>query len=45
MTLVIIAPLDGWLILLAQGWRFCGDVAEPMPGGHGRYSTMMWKPE
>lgn len=34
--------LDGFLTWLAQGWRFCGLVVEPiraMP--HGYYSCLM----
>ncbi len=43
-VLTIIAPRDGWLLYLAQGWRFEGDVPWPMAGGHGRWSIMMWRP-
>ena len=37
------APLDGFLTWLAQGWRFCGHVVEPMHGHHGQYSCLMEK--
>jgi hypothetical protein len=39
--LVLYAPLDGWLCLLAQGWQFCSVVVGPMPGSHGLYSVML----
>ena len=37
-------PLDRWLLHLALGWRFSGDVAGPMPAGHGDYCCAMWRP-
>lgn len=42
--LVIFAPLDRWLALLADGWRFSGDVAEAMPSHHGYWSVLLWRP-
>jgi hypothetical protein len=30
-----------WLQLLARGWSFCGIVAEPMNGHHGRHAVLM----
>jgi hypothetical protein len=30
-----------WLVMLARGWSFCGDVAEPMSGPHGRHAVLM----
>ncbi len=45
--LTILAPLDGWLLKLAQGWQFCegggplvlGNLHQP----HAWYSVMMWR--
>ena len=30
-----------WLRMLTRGWSFCGDVAEPMSGPHGRHAVLM----
>lgn len=38
----IFAPLESWLVLLADGWRFVGDIAQPMCGPHGAYSSYLW---
>ena len=38
---VLFAPRDAFLVLLAQGWRFTGGVAEPMQGNHGRFAVML----
>lgn len=37
----IYAPLDHWLLLLAQGWRPVGLVVAPMRGG---WSVLLWRP-
>jgi len=34
-------PLHQFCRYLAEGWRFVGDVAEPMAGHHGAYSRLM----
>lgn len=34
-------PRNGWMVMLAQGWRFCGLVVEPMQGIHGHHSVLM----
>jgi len=44
MILTIYAPRNGWLALLAQGWRLEGNVPWPMAGVHGRFSIFLWKP-
>jgi hypothetical protein len=36
-------PLDGWLVKLAEGWRFPRFVVEPMQGHHGAYSVLLEK--
>lgn len=33
-----------WLQLLARGWSFCGLVAEPMGGHHGRHAVLLHRP-
>lgn len=38
---VVYAPIHAFLPYLVDGWRFVGDVAEPMPAHHGRFATMM----
>ena len=40
---MIYAPIDGFLPLLAQGWRF-GFIVEPIAAHHGFYSMWMWRP-
>ena len=35
------APIGGFIILLAQGWRFPGLIVEPMAGHHGTYSILL----
>lgn len=42
--LVLYAPRDRWLALVAQGWRL-PFVVEPMHGHHGTYSVLLWRPE
>lgn len=37
---VLYAPLDSWVVLLAQGWRPAGMVVEPMRGG---WSVLLWR--
>ena len=37
--LTIYAPLDAWLVRLAEGWRLCGDTPEPIRG----WSVLLWK--
>lgn len=39
--LLAYVPLDRFVLLLAQGWRFAGLVVEPMHGHHGAYSCLM----
>lgn len=41
---IIFASRDCFLVLLLAGWRFPGDVAEPMRGGHGEYTVILWRP-
>lgn len=38
------APLDGWLVYLAQGWRFC-HRAELWPDCYGAHCVLLWRPE
>lgn len=38
---VLYAPRDGFVALLADGWRFPGLVAEPMRGPHEHYSVLL----
>ena len=33
-------PVNGWLVALAQGWRF-GWIAEPMHYHHGHWSVLL----
>lgn len=40
--LVLYAPLDGWVALLATGWRL-PFVVEPMRLHHGTYSILLEK--
>ena len=40
MTLTIYAPINGWLVKLAQGWRLCGLAPEPRVP----FWVMMWRP-
>lgn len=40
---LIYAPITGFLLYLAMGWRPMF-VIEPLPGGHGRYSLYLWRP-
>ena len=42
ITEAIYAPKQHFLIHLAQGWKL-PFVAEPMMGGHGRYSILLTK--
>ncbi len=42
MTEHIYAPVDGWLVWLLE-WRL-PFVVEPMPGHHGYWSIMLWRP-
>ena len=35
----IYAPMDAWLVKLAQGWRLCGSAPEPIRG----WSVLMAK--
>ena len=37
------APLTGFLAYLARGWR-TQFIVEPMPGQHGWYSMILWRP-
>jgi hypothetical protein len=39
--LVAYVPLNGWLVKLAEGWRFPGMIVEPMQGHHGFWSVLM----
>ena len=32
---------NGWLRLLAQGWRFSSWIVAPMDGHHGNYAVLM----
>jgi len=41
--LTIYAPVERWLALLADGWRFPDDIAQPMHGPHGAWSVFMWR--
>ena len=41
--LVRYAPRDGWLALLADGWRFNDWIVEPMGGWHGTWSILVTK--
>ena len=38
----IYAPLERWLVLLAQGWRL--PFVAGMTGHHGRYAVLLWRP-
>lgn len=40
--LVRYVPLNGFLLALAQGWRFCGHVVEPERSG---WSVLMERDE
>lgn len=40
MTWTIYAPLDRFLVLLADGWHL-PFIVEPMRGNHGRYSILL----
>jgi hypothetical protein len=40
ITWALLAPLDGFLVLLAAGWRL-PLVVEPMAGPHGAYSILL----
>lgn len=34
----------GWLVLLAEGWRFSDDlVPAPLVGPHGHYAVLLWR--
>jgi hypothetical protein len=44
MTEYVFAPIRGFLVHLAQGWRFPGLVAEPAMGHHGAYSVLLVRP-
>ena len=35
------APVDRFLAMLAQGWTFPNDIAQPCLGHHGAWSTRM----
>ena len=37
---VIYAPLHGFVVMLAEGWKL-PRVVEPMAGHHGRYSILL----
>ncbi len=39
----LIAPVDGWLVYLAAGWRL-PDPVQPMAGHHGAFSILLWRP-
>lgn len=41
--LLLYAPIDGWLVLLADGWRL-PFVVEPMRLHHGRHSILLERP-
>jgi hypothetical protein len=43
MTEYIYAPVEGWLVMLAAGWRLPSPV-EPMSDHHGTYSILLWRP-
>ena len=32
---------NGWLLLLAQGWRFTSWIVAPMAGHHGHFAVLM----
>ena len=32
---------NGWLLLLAMGWRFTNWIVSPMDGPHGSYAVLM----
>ncbi len=34
-------PLNGFLVWLAQGWRFHNGIAEPMQSHHGAHVCLM----
>ena len=42
-------PRDSWLVRLLDGWRLGSPyglpVADVMPGKHGEYSVMLWRPD
>ncbi|MGD9925253.1 MAG: hypothetical protein AB7V13_27965 [Pseudorhodoplanes sp.] len=40
MTEAIYAPLDGWLVMLLDGWLPPNPV-EPMPHRHGDWSILL----
>jgi hypothetical protein len=40
MTWARYAPLNGWLLLLAQGWHLPW-IVEPMAGHHGAWSVLL----
>ena len=50
VQLTIYAPLDAWLVRLAEGWRFCNAwgpfVLPNLPPPHSEYSVLMyrWEP-
>ena len=45
MILVIRAPLDGWLALLAAGWQLAEAKACHLETHHARYDVLLWKLE
>lgn len=40
---VIYAPVNRFLILLAQGWRL-QFIVQPMSDHHGQYAVLLWRP-
>lgn len=43
MILVIRAPLDAWLALLAAGWRLAEADACHLDDHHARYTVLLWR--
>lgn len=42
--LLLYAPIDGWLVLLADGWRLPVVVEPIMAMPHGYYSILLERP-
>jgi hypothetical protein len=40
MTWAMLAPLNGFLVLLVEGWRLPW-IVEPLAGHHGAYSVLL----
>ena len=43
--LILYAPRDCWLHLLAAGWKLSGHVADVMYGHHGHYAVLLERDE